>query len=150
VGAAMLVMLGPQTDPFWPAAAGFVMGIGMGFCNTTFIVAIQTSVGWHERGIGTGSQMFMRMLGMSVGAAIFGAIVNYGVDRRLPGAGGLVNRMLDPATRDTLGVDMLARLGDAVGFAAHEAFIASLAIAILTFAATLCLPAGLSPTRTPV
>jgi MFS family permease len=149
-GAAMLLMLGPETDPFWPAAAGFVMGIGMGFCNTTFIVAIQTSVGWHERGIGTGSQMFMRMLGMAVGAAIFGAIINYGVDRQLPGAGGLVNRMLDPATRSSLDSDMLARLGDAVGLAAHDAFIASLAIAALTLMATLCLPARLSPTRTPV
>ena len=150
VGAAMLVALRPETDPFWPAAAGFVMGIGMGFCNTTFIVAIQTSVGWHERGIGTGSQMFMRMLGMSVGAAIFGAIINYGVDRRLPGAGSLVNRMLDPATRDSLGADMLTRLADAVGLAAHEAFIAAVAIALLTLAATLCLPARLNPTRSPV
>jgi len=129
---------------------GFVMGIGMGFCNTTFIVAIQTSVGWHERGIGTGSQMFMRMLGMSVGAAIFGAIVNDGVDRRLPGTGGLVNRMLDPATRDQLGADMLARLGDAVGLAAHDAFVAAFVIALLTLAATLCLPARLNPTRSPV
>src|SRR5262249_8332269 len=34
-GAVMLTMLAPETDPFWPAAAGFVMGIGMGFCNTT-------------------------------------------------------------------------------------------------------------------
>ena len=149
-GAAMLVMLGPETDPFWAAAAGFVMGIGMGFCNTTFIVAIQTSVGWHERGIGTGSQMFMRMLGMAVGAAIFGAIINYGVDRQLPGAGGLVNRMLDPATRDTLDADMLSRLGAAVGLAAHGAFIAALVIAALTLMATLWLPARLSPTRTPV
>jgi len=148
--SAMLILLGPETDPFWAAAAGFVMGIGMGFCNTTFIVAIQTSVGWHERGIGTGSQMFMRMLGMAVGAAIFGAIINYGVDRQLPGAGGLVNRMLDPATRDTLGADMLARLGDAVGLAAHGAFIAALVIAALTLMATLFLPARLSPTRTPV
>src|SRR5436190_1673827 len=131
MGAAMLILLGPETDPFWPAAAGFVMGIGMGFCNTTFIVAIQTSVGWHERGIGTGSQMFMRMLGMSVGAAIFGAIVNDGVDRRLPGTGGLVNRMLDPTTRDQLGADMLARLGDAVGLAAHDAFVAAFVIALL-------------------
>ena len=150
IGAAMLILLGPETDPFWPAAAGFVMGIGMGFCNTTFIVAIQTSVGWHERGIGTGSQMFMRMLGMSVGAAIFGAIVNDGVDRRLPGTGGLVNRMLDPATRDQLGADMLARLGDAVGLAAHDAFIAAFVIALLTLAATLCLPARLNPTRSPI
>ena len=72
------------------------------------------------------------------------------VDRQLPGAGGLVNRMLDPATRSSLDADMLARLGDAVGLAAHEAFIASLAIAALTLMATLCLPARLSPTRTPV
>ncbi|MBV9583752.1 MAG: MFS transporter [Alphaproteobacteria bacterium] len=150
VGAAMLIMLRPDTDPFWPAAAGFVMGIGMGFCNTTFIVAIQTSVGWHERGIGTGSQMFMRMLGQSVGAAILGAIVNYGVDRLLPGSGGLVNRLLDPATRHTIGADTLARLGDAVGVAAHEAFIAALVIAVVTLAATLCLPARLNPMRTPV
>src|ERR1051326_8615565 len=70
VGAAMLLILAAGSDPFWPAAAGFVMGIGMGFCNTTFLVAIQTSVAWNERGLGTGSQMFMRMLGQSVGAAI--------------------------------------------------------------------------------
>ena len=75
----------------------------MGFCNTTFLVAIQASVGFHERGIGTGSQMFMRMLGQSVGAAAYGAILNFGVDRLLPGSGDLVNRMLDPATARSLG-----------------------------------------------
>jgi hypothetical protein len=123
------------------------MGIGMGFCNTTFLVAIQGTVGRHERGIGTGSQMFMRILGQSVGAAVFGAMINFGVDRRLPGAGNLVNRMLDPATRQSLGPDMLARLGDAVGLAAHEAFVAALVIAALTLAATLALPARLSPMR---
>jgi EmrB/QacA subfamily drug resistance transporter len=147
LGAAMLTTLAPETDPFWPAAAGFVMGIGMGFCNTTFLVAIQGSVERHERGMGTGSQMFMRMLGQSVGAAVFGAIINFGVDRELPGAGDLVNRMLDPATRQSLAPDMLTRLVGAVGIAAHEAFIAGVAIAALTLLATLALPRGLNPTR---
>jgi EmrB/QacA subfamily drug resistance transporter len=147
IGASMLAGLGPETDPFWPAAAAFVMGIGMGFCNTTFLVAIQATVAHNERGIGTGSQMFMRMLGQAVGAAVFGAIVNFGVDRELPGAGNLVNRMLDPATREGLGLDTAARLADAVGIAAHEAFIAALAIAVLTLLATLWLPARLSPIR---
>ena len=58
--------------------------------------------------------------------------------------------MLDPATRDSLGADMLTRLADAVGLAAYEAFIAAVAIALLTLAATLCLPARLNPTRSPV
>jgi predicted MFS family arabinose efflux permease len=145
VAGVMLAMLQPDSPWLLPAAAAFTSGIGMGFCNTTFLVAIQASVGAHERGIGTGSQMFMRMLGQSVGAAAFGAIVNFGVDRRLPGSGHLVNRMLDPATREQLGADMLDRLGAAVGFAAHEAFLAAMTIAALTLTASLALPPRLSP-----
>jgi len=126
------------------------MGIGMGFCNTTFLVAVQASVAFHERGIGTSSQMFMRILGQSVGAAAFGAIINFGVDRLLPGSGNLVNRMLDPATRASLGADSLARLSDAVGIAAHDAFRLAVILAVVTMVATMALPARLSPIRTPV
>ena len=32
----------------------FLIGIGMGFCNTTFIVSIQGAVEFHERGAATG------------------------------------------------------------------------------------------------
>jgi MFS family permease len=149
IAAAMLAMLEPQSGWLWPASAAFICGIGMGFCNTTYLVAIQASVAFHERGVGTGSQMFMRMLGMSVGAASYGAILNGGVDRLLPGLGGLVNRMLDPATRETLGVERLAQLSDAVGVAAHHAYLLAVAIAMLTWMATICLPAKLSPVRTP-
>jgi EmrB/QacA subfamily drug resistance transporter len=147
VGAVMLAMLEPGSPWLWPATAGFVMGIGMGFCNTTYLVAIQANVDFHERGIGTSSQMFMRMLGMSVGAAAYGAIINLGVDALLPGSGGLVNRMLDPATREALGPDTLTRLGDAVGIAAHNAFLLAVLISAATLIATLALPARLSPVR---
>ncbi|MBV8776321.1 MAG: MFS transporter [Alphaproteobacteria bacterium] len=147
VAAAMLGMMTPQSPWLWPAAAGFISGIGMGFCNTTYLVAIQATVGFHERGIGTGSQMFMRMLGMSVGAAAYGAILNFGVDRLLPGSAALVNRMLDPDTRASLGIDNLARLADAVGAAAHGAFLLAVVIAVVTLAATMALPTRLSPVR---
>jgi EmrB/QacA subfamily drug resistance transporter len=146
-GALMLLLLDPHSHWLWPASAGFISGIGMGFCNTTYLVAIQANVATHERGIGTGSQMFMRMLGMSVGASAYGAILNSGVDRLLPGSSDLVNRMLDPNTRATLGVDNLVRLADAVGIAAHHAFLLSVAIAVVTLAATLALPRRLSPIR---
>jgi EmrB/QacA subfamily drug resistance transporter len=146
-GALMLALLEPGDSWLWPASAGFVMGIGMGFCNTTFLVAIQATVGFHERGIGTSSQMFMRMTGQAVGAAAFGAIINLGVDRLLPGSAGLVNRMLEPATRESLGADTLAKLSDAVGQAAHNAFLLALVLATVTLTATLSLPARLSPIR---
>jgi EmrB/QacA subfamily drug resistance transporter len=147
IAALMLAALEPGSHWLWPASAAFISGIGMGFCNTTYLVAIQANVGFHERGIGTGSQMFMRMLGMSVGAAAYGAILNFGVDQLLPGRGDLVNRMLDPATRESLGPDTLARLGDAVGLAAHHAFLLATVIAAVTVMATLALPPRLSPTR---
>ncbi len=136
IAALMLAVLEPGSLWLWPASAAFISGIGM-----------EANVGYHERGIGTGSQMFMRMLGMSVGAAAYGAILNFGVDRLLPGAGEMVNRMLDPATRQSLGPDTLARLGDAVGLAAHHAFLLAAVIAAVTVTAALALPARLSPIR---
>jgi EmrB/QacA subfamily drug resistance transporter len=147
VGAAMLTLLRPESGPIWPAAAAFVMGIGMGCCNTTFLVAIQATVGFHERGIGTGSQMFMRIIGQSVGAAVFGAILNFGVHQRLPEMAESVNRLLDPARRAELAPDLAARLGEAVGWGAHYAFVVAALIAVATRAATLGLPRRLSPVR---
>jgi EmrB/QacA subfamily drug resistance transporter len=150
IGALMLAVLEPTSGLLWPAAAAFVMGIGMGFCNTTFLVAIQATVAFRERGIGTSSQMFMRIIGQSIGAAAFGAIVNFGVDRLLPGSSNLVNRMLDPATRASLAPDRIARLSDAIGVAAHHAFLLAIVLAAVTLVAALALPARLSPVRTPV
>ena len=145
-GVLMLVTLDPASNWLWVAGAGFVMGVGMGFCNTTFLVAIQANVAFHERGIGTSSQMFMRMIGQSVGAAAYGAIINFGVDRLVPGSSGLVNRLLRQlAPRASLGADTLAKLGDAVGLAARDAFLLALAIAVVTLLATVSLPARLSP-----
>ncbi|HWB50714.1 MAG TPA: MFS transporter [Stellaceae bacterium] len=149
IGTLMLTALEPSSPPLWATLAALVVGIGMGFCNTTFLVAIQADVAFHQRGLGTSSQMFMRIIGQSMGAASFGALVNLGVDRLLPGAGHLVNRMLEPATRATLGPDQLAQLAGAVGIAAHHAFMLAVVIAALTLIAGLALPARLSPVRTP-
>jgi hypothetical protein len=78
---------------------------------------------------------------------LFGAILNFGVHQRLPEAADSVNRLLQPAGRAALGPALVARLGDAVGWAAHHAFLAALAIAMGTLAATLGLPRRLSPVR---
>ena len=58
-----------------------VVGVGLGVLNTTFIVSIQTSVDWSERGAATGTNMLMRILGSALGAAIFGGVLNYSMQR---------------------------------------------------------------------
>jgi EmrB/QacA subfamily drug resistance transporter len=149
-GAAVLVLLDPAGDALWPTTGSLLIGIGMGFCNTTFLVSIQGTVAWNERGVATGSQMFMRMMGSAVGAALFGAILNFGVHDRLPGSSDAVNQLLQSAARQNLGAAEIARLGEAVAFSAHEAFIVAALIGVVTMLLTLGFPRGLNPTRSPV
>jgi len=58
------------------AAVCFVIGAGFGFSAVTSLVAAQSSVDWNERGVVTGTQMFFRSIGQSLGAAVLGAIAN--------------------------------------------------------------------------
>jgi EmrB/QacA subfamily drug resistance transporter len=146
-GSMLLVALQPESTLTLAAAGSFVIGIGMGFCNTAFIVSIQASIGWTERGVATSSYMFMRIVGQSVGAAVFGAMLNFGLSRHAPQAGDLVNRMLDPGLRRSLGAAELAQLSEAIASSIHLVYILSVVAALITFALACALPAALSPTR---
>jgi EmrB/QacA subfamily drug resistance transporter len=145
VGAGILALLQPTSGVGWAVAGSLVMGFGIGFCNPAFLVSTQASVDWGQRGVATGSVMFMRILGSSLGAALFGSIVNIAVERRAPGAGDAVNRLLQPGLRDSLGAPEIARLSAAVAAGVHEVYLVLMLIAALTLAVSLCFPAGVSP-----
>ena len=149
-GCAVLLTLNPAVGALWPAAGSFLIGVGMGFCNTTYLVSIQGTVEWHERGVGTSSQMFMRMIGQAVGATLFGAILNWGVHQRLPGADDLVNHLLHAASREHLGAREIAEAAAAVALSAQGAFLVAALIGALTLVVALGFPRALSPTRTPL
>jgi EmrB/QacA subfamily drug resistance transporter len=92
-GALLLAALRGGAGPVWIGLASFVIGFGMGLLNTTFMVLIQGSVAWEQRGSATASNIFARMLGSTLGAAILGAVLNAVLHRRLgassAGAGGI-------------------------------------------------------------
>jgi EmrB/QacA subfamily drug resistance transporter len=146
-GSLLLATLEPARGLAWAAAGSFTIGIGMGFCNTAFVVAIQASVGWGERGAATSSYMFMRIVGQSVGAAVFGAVLNFGLHRNAPEAGDLINQLLDPALRRSLGSAELARLGEAIASSLDLVYVIAVLAALITLALAYSLPAALSPTR---
>jgi EmrB/QacA subfamily drug resistance transporter len=147
LGSIVLVTLEPTSALLRAGTGAFFLGVGMGFCNTAFIVSIQASVGWNERGTATSAAMFMRIAGNSVGAAVFGAILNFGVYSRLPEAGDAVNRLMAPATRHSLGAAEIARLTDAVGSSLHVVYVIAGLVALVSLILALALPARLSPTR---
>lgn len=53
-----------------------LIGAGFGLISTPLLVGSQAIVGWSQRGVVTGGNMFSRYLGQTLGAAIFGAIFN--------------------------------------------------------------------------
>jgi EmrB/QacA subfamily drug resistance transporter len=146
-GSLVLMTLDPSDSLLWVGTGALLNGIGMGFCNTAFIVSTQASVDWNERGMATSSMMFMRMVGSSVGAAVFGAIVNFGIHRQLPEAGDAVNRLMQPAARQMLGAGELARLTEAIASSVHIVYVIAGLVAVLSLVLALALPARLSPTR---
>jgi EmrB/QacA subfamily drug resistance transporter len=124
-----------------------LIGIGMGFCNTTFLVAVQTSVGWSERGAATSSMLFMRTIGQALGAGIAGAILNFSLARAAPSAGETLNQLLEPSLRASLDPAQIEQLSHAIASSLHDVYVIAGVLAALTLALIALLPAGLSPTR---
>jgi len=76
VGAGLLLLLDRDSSVLQVAVSAFVIGLGMGFTAPPTLIAAQSAVGWQQRGVVTGSNMFFRSAGSAVGVAVFGAVVN--------------------------------------------------------------------------
>ena len=144
-GSAVLITLTPERGVVWASSGSLLIGIGMGLCNTTFIVSIQAAVPWHQRGAATSSCMFLRFVGQSLGAAAFGAVLNFTLLRRAPGAENMVNQLLEPSQRDALPAGELIRLTDVVALGLHNTYLLAGVLSVIALGFALLLPARLSP-----
>src|SRR6266567_2541621 len=61
-----------------------VMGAGLGFASTAFVLAVQNAVPWKLRGVATASTQFTRTIGGTIGVAIMGTILNAQMALRFP------------------------------------------------------------------
>jgi EmrB/QacA subfamily drug resistance transporter len=146
-GCAILIALDESNSLTLVNCGAALIGLGMGFCNTTFLVSVQTSVGWSERGAVTSSVLFMRTIGQALGAGIAGAILNFSLARAAPTAGETLNQLLSPGLRERLDPQIIAQLSHAIASSLHEVYVIAGVLAALTLALIPLLPAGASPTR---
>lgn len=144
-GAATLITLTPARGPVWAGVGATLVGIGMGFCNTTFMISVQTSVAWQQRGAATSSTMFLRFLGQSLGAALFAAVVNASLLARTPDAAGALDRLMNTHGRAVLAPGDLARLIDTTVVAMRHAYLLTGTLALIALAVALTYPARLGP-----
>ncbi|OLN25989.1 MDR family MFS transporter [Desulfosporosinus metallidurans] len=147
VGSIFFVTLSPERGWLWAGVGSFLIGIGMGLTRTVFIVGIQNSVKWEMRGVATASNMFMNILGNTMGAAILGGILNIKLASYLKGVGGeglnvdVVNVLLDPVKRQTLSHGVLDIMTTGMALALKYVYWGLFVSAVLSFILVLFYPA---------
>ena len=146
-GSVVLVTLTPTRGVSWATAGSLVMGVGMGLCNTAFIVSIQAAVPWRQRGAATSSCLFLRFIGQALGASSFGAVLNATLLARAPDAVGEMNRLLEPQSRAALGTAERDRLIELVAAGMHNAYWLACALSVVLLLLVLQMPAHLSPSQ---
>nr|WP_030503786.1 MDR family MFS transporter [Micromonospora purpureochromogenes] len=141
------------------AAFGYmvVIGIGLGLCMQSLILAVQNAVSVRDLGAGTSSATFFRSLGGSFGVAILGAVLSSRLTTelagRLPGAlaqlppeqraavsaGGNFS-INDPAAILALPAPVRAAVQAAFVESLHLVFLTTGLIAIVAVLVTLAMP----------
>lgn len=146
IGAAALILFAfpflPYPGQVWqPVALMLLLGAALGLFSLPLMVGVQSTVGWSKRGTATASILFCRQTGQTVGASVFGAIVNGVLAARLGGASDLdsVTRAIDAGTSPE-GVRR------AVSDAVHAVYLGAGCAAALAFLVLLFL----APRRFPV
>jgi hypothetical protein len=142
-GSAVLIVMTPMSGPVLAGLGALLIGVGLGFCNTTYLVSAQAAVSQSERGAATSSNVFMRIFGQSTGAALFGAMVNAGIERYAPQAGNVIDRLMEPTLRQSLGAPEIARLTAAMAGALENVYVVSGLLGVAVVALGVGLPAHL-------
>ncbi|QKW11836.1 MDR family MFS transporter [Verrucosispora sp. NA02020] len=157
----MLLFTRLQVDTSLWVAFGFmtVIGVGLGLCMQSLVLAVQNSVSLRDLGAGTSSATFFRSLGGSFGVAILGAVLSARLAAemadRLPAAvarlspeqraavgptGGAGVSVDDPATILALPAPVRAAVQVAFVESLHLVFLTTGLIAIVAVLLTLALP----------
>jgi MFS family permease len=149
LGSIVLAAMSPERGPLWAGMGALLIGLGMGSCNTTYLVSAQAAATLRERGAATASNMFMRIVGQSTGAALFGALVNLGLLHYAPQAGEVAARLMEPALRQNLSANEVAMLTSAMAAALRDIYVAGGLVGLVVLALGASLPVALGPTTAP-
>lgn len=148
LAGALFVLMRPSLGPLWASAASLFMGVGMGFLSTTFIVAIQSSVDWARRGVATATNMFMRILGNAMGAALLGGALNLSLSHSIARR-GLTGQVSVNSVQNLLergqaaapaGASVMALLRDSLALGLHRVYLVVFVFTVATALLTLALP----------
>ena len=155
-GMAMVMFFQMDTGFPFIIAAMAVLGTGLGFMSTSFILAVQNVVPWNLRGVATASTQFFRTISGTIGVAIMGTILNTqmalhfvpifarytDVLARLPKDIAPSNVLLTPDVHSILPFDLLRQLQVALAQSLFWVFALMFVCALTGLAFMFLLPGG--------
>lgn len=132
-----------------PAVASYMVlfGLGIGGVVTVIVVALQNDVSQRQMGTATSAYMFFRNIGSSVGAAVYGAVMNarlrYFLPRLLPrdvaSHVSVTSVAYTPAAIRHLARPLRRGLIDAFARSLHTVFLCGVPVAVATTVLIACL-----------
>jgi MFS family permease len=140
LGAIAFFILTPQSSPLVAGIGSLVMGFGMGMSSVGFLILIQEIVTVSQRGSATASNIFSRNLGSTLGATMFGAVLNYGLNHAA-GIGTVTSEQLRQVLESAptgSGTDAAVRL--ALQHSLHLTFSSLLVTSLVIVLLTLAIP----------
>lgn len=155
-GAALIVPMDSGTSLPYVIFAVVVIGLGLGFTSTSYLVSVQNAVSWGRRGVATSSVVFFRTVGGTVGVAIMGAMLNASLGARYQGAVERAadgdrdllrllsdpNALLQPAVRSRIPDTAYSELAAALAAALAPAFWVLLVFGLAALAVAALFPRG--------
>jgi len=156
LGVAMTMLFNAQTSLSFIIFAMALIGAGLGFASSVFILSVQNAVPWNLRGVATASTQFFRTMGGTVGVAIMGTILNAqmalrfapiyahfaDIASRLPRDIAPANVLLTPDLRASLPLAFLTQLQSALSQSLFWVYGLMLALALIGLATMFFLPGG--------
>jgi EmrB/QacA subfamily drug resistance transporter len=138
--AALAFFLRPGASVHVPQAASALFGVGLGFANTSLLIAVQTSVGWRERGVATASTMFARTIGGTLAVGALGGILAATLLANASIPEGAAGQLLGPAHGAGLDSAVVRSLTASLQSGLGMVFWVIAGVAALAAAASLAFP----------
>jgi hypothetical protein len=117
---------------------GAADGVRLGITNICFVVAVQSAVDLSQRGSATSSLSLTRIVGQSLGAAVFGGMLNVGLAEFTADKTDIVAQMMQPGLRQGLDGAM-----EAFTHSLHNVYLVNGLLALVVLAVIRSLPSGL-------
>ncbi|HSL25205.1 MAG TPA: MDR family MFS transporter [Acidimicrobiia bacterium] len=145
VALFLLSTMGADTTLLLASVYMLILGAGLGLTMQVLVLAVQNSVQSRDLGVATSASTFFRSLGGSFGTALFGAIFNSQITRRLAGlvpAGSLGASDLtgSPTAIAQLPAGLRQGVVQAFAGASNTVFLAAVPFALVAFVLVLMMP----------